>query len=80
MKAVQYTSSISAELMKLLDGYAGRFKIPKNRIIEDALRAHFEKLKATEYTKSFKRAADDKEVISMAEEGLEDYLTILAGK
>jgi hypothetical protein len=33
-----------------------------------------------EFTRSFKRAALDPELISMAEEGLEDYLRILDEK
>jgi len=77
MKAVQYTSTIPAELMKLLEGYAVKFKVPKNRIIEDALMAYFERLKKAEYIRSFRKAAKDEEAASMAEEGLEDYLAML---
>lgn len=61
----------------MLDSYAQRFKVPKNRILEQALRAYFEKLKQAEYTHSFRKAAKDEETISLAEEGLEDYLKIL---
>ena len=80
VKSVQYTSSIPADLMHQLDGYAGKFKIPKNRIIEEAIRAYFEKLKRAEYVHSFRKASSNDEMFSLAEEGFEDYLKILDNK
>ena len=78
MKAMNYTSSLPEELIEMLDTYARKFKMPKNRIMEQALRAYFEKLKKAEYAHSFRRAAGDEEMNSMAEEGLEDYLKIIS--
>ncbi len=77
MKPLNYTSSLPAELLQMLDNYAREFKMPKNRIVEQALRAYFEKLKKAEYAHSFRKAAANEEMVSMAEEGLEDYLKIL---
>ena len=77
MKSVNYTSSLPSELLEMLDHYAVKFKVPKNRIIENSLKAYFENLKRAEYIRSFKRAACDTNIIDMAEEGLEDYLKIL---
>lgn len=77
MKTVNYTSSLPAEIIQLLDTYARQFKIPKNRIVEQALRAYFEKLKKAEYAHSFRRAASEEEMLTLAEEGLEEYLKIL---
>jgi len=77
MKPVTFTSTLPEEIWQALEGYAIKFKVPRNRIMEQALRAYFEKLKQAEYTRSFKRAAGDPDVRSMAEEGLEDYLKIL---
>ncbi len=71
------TSSLSPEIISRLDGYSKKFRIPKSRILEQALEAYFEKLKKAEYIRSFKAAAGDDEVVLMAEEGLEDYLKIL---
>ena len=34
-------------------------------------------LKKAEYVKSFQAAANDKEIVDMAEEGLEEYIKIL---
>jgi hypothetical protein len=64
----------------MVEGYAAKFKVPKTRIIEQALRAYFEKLKKAEYSNSFRKAASDDEMVSMAEQGLEDYLKILDEK
>lgn len=77
MKPLNFTSSLPADLLQLLDFYAQQFKVPKNRIMELALRTYFERLKQAEYVHSFKNAAIDKEMMNMAEEGLEDYLKIL---
>lgn len=74
---MNFTSSLPAEILEMLDAYARKFKVPKNRIMEQALIAYFEKLKNAEYARSFKKAAGDPDLISMAEEGLEDYLKIL---
>jgi len=77
MGSMTFTSSLPAELLELLEQYAGKFNVPKNRILEQALRSYFERLKKAEYVKSFRRAAGDKEMVSMAEEGIEEYLRIL---
>ncbi|HBB93597.1 MAG TPA: CopG family transcriptional regulator [Bacteroidales bacterium] len=77
MKPVNYTSTLPSDVMEKLDFYATRFKVPKNRIIEKSLKAYFERLKNAEYTRSFRRAAGDQDVVDMAEEGLDDYLKIL---
>ena len=77
MKSVNYTSSLPAELLDQLEQYATKFKVPKNRLIENSLKAYFANLKQAEYIRSFKRAAGDTEFVDMAEEGLEDYLKII---
>ena len=75
-----YTSTIPKDLLMILNRYSELFEIPKNKIIEKALRLYFEDLKKAEYVKSFKKASEDGEMLSMAEEGLEDYLKILDRK
>ena len=79
MKPVNFTSSLPSDLLQTLDSYALKFKVPKNRIMEQALMAYFDRLKQAEYSRSFKKAAGDAEMTTMAEEGLEDYLKILDG-
>lgn len=77
MKSVNFTSSLPSDLLRKLDIYAQKFKVPKNHILEQALVTYFEKLKEAEYVYSFKKAAGDPEMGMMAEEGLSDYLKIL---
>ena len=77
MKPITFTSTLPPDVWQSLESYSERFKVPRNRIMEQALLAYFDKLKQAEYTRSFKKAAGDTEMISMAEEGLEDYLKIL---
>lgn len=77
MKPVTFTSTLPVEIWQSLEAYAQKFKVPRNRILEQALKAYFERLKQAEYCRSFKHASGDAEMISMAEEGLEDYLKIL---
>ena len=80
MKPVNFTSSLPSDIWQTLDNYAQKFKVPKNRIMEQALRAYFDRLKQAEYSRSFKKAAGDPEMKTMAEEGLEDYLKMLDEK
>lgn len=75
-----YTSTIPKDLLAMLNRYSELFEIPKNKLIEKALRLYFDELKKAEYIKSFKKASEDGEMLTMAEEGLEDYLRILDRK
>jgi hypothetical protein len=77
MKPVTFTSTLPIEIWQSLEAYAQKFKVPRNRIMEQALMAYFDRLKQAEYIRSFKKAAGDTEMETMAEEGLEDYLKIL---
>lgn len=74
---ITYTSTLPRELSDALEHYAQQFKVPKNRVIENALRAYFDRLKKAEYVRSFQKANLDEEMLSLAEEGLEDYLSAL---
>lgn len=69
-----FTSTLPDELLQLLSQKAKELAQPKNRLIEKALRIYLEHLERAEYAKSYKRASADNDVISIAEEGMEDYL------
>lgn len=71
------TTSLANEVIFQLNEYAEKFKIPKNKILEEALNDFFKKIKRAEYIHSFKKAANDEENLFLAEEGLSDYLKIL---
>lgn len=74
---ITYTSSLPKDLLEQLNEMAKELNVPKNKIIERSLRLYLRKLKKAEYIRSFQRAAEDDEVISMAEEGMEEYLNMV---
>ncbi len=76
-KQITYTSTIPSALMETLSEYASKFKLSKNKLIEDALRRYFDQIERAEYIRSYRRVNTDDEMKRMVEEGLEDYLSIL---
>ena len=74
-----FTSTLPDELLNLLAERAVKLKIPKNKIIEKALRIYLEQLNKAEYVKSYRLASDDSDILSIAEEGMEDYFKQLKG-
>jgi hypothetical protein len=72
-----YTSSLPDELFNALADKAAQYGIPKNQLIERAVRVYIEHLEKAAYLKSFKRMKDDADVIDIAEEGLAEYYTKL---
>ena len=65
------------KLLELLATKAKALSLPKNKLIEAALTLYLEHLEKAEYIKSYKKAADDREIQAIAEEGMEDYLSQL---
>ncbi len=49
----------------------------KNKLIEKALTIYLDQLNKSAYAQSFKRMAEDKELLAIVEEGMEDYLSQL---
>ena len=76
-KQITFTSTLPAKILKDLNYHSLQLKTKKNKIIENALRKYFEEKRKEEFIQSFKRARNDDEMISMAEEGIEDYLKLL---
>lgn len=72
--SITYTSTLSAEVAETLGEYSRKLRLPKNKIIEDALTSYLESLKREEYARSFRQAAQDGEMKELAEQGLADYL------
>jgi len=68
-----FTSTLPDDLLVALAEKAGKLAMPKNKLIENALRLYLEHLEKAEYIKSYKQAADDRNILAIAEEGLEDY-------
>ena len=69
-----FTSTLPDELLKKLNEAAGRLSMPKNKIIEKALTIYLDQLTRSEYVKSYRQAAEDVNILELAEEGMEDYL------
>lgn len=69
-----FTSTLPEDLLEELAKRAKELKLPKNKLIEKALRIYLEQLERSAYIKSFKRMAEDKDIILMAEEGMAEYL------
>ena len=72
-----FTSTLPDDLIKKLNEMAAKLAIPKNRIIEKALQIYLDQLNRAEYVKSYKLAASDLDILDMAEEGMEEYLSQL---
>lgn len=71
---VTFTSTIPEDLLRQLNEKARSLSLPKNKLIENALRLYLEHLERAEYIKSYKQAADDSEILRIAEEGMSEYL------
>ena len=72
-----FTSSLPNDLLLLLETKAVELKLPKNRLIEKALRIYLTQLNKAEYVRSYKKMAKDADILDIAEEGMEDYLAQL---
>lgn len=70
-----FTSTLPDSLLQLLDKKAKELAMPKNKIIEKALSIYLEHLNKADYIRSFKKMAKDENVLTIAEEGMEEYLT-----
>lgn len=69
--------SISDKLYKELLQAALEQNVSKDKLVEKALKSYFEAIDKKKYAKSFQRAAKDKEIMDIAEEGMSDYLELL---
>jgi len=72
-----FTSTLPDNLLSLLGQKAKELSMPKNKLIEKALRIYLDQLNKAEYVKSYKNLAADTDILSIAEEGMEDYLSQL---
>lgn len=68
-----FTSSLPDDLIQKLRAQAESFSMPMNKLIEKALRIYLDQITRAEYVKSYKEAAKDQDILSIAEEGMEEY-------
>lgn len=71
-----FTSSLPDDVLQSLQEYSQKLSVPKNSLIEKALRLYLEHLKRAEYVKSYREAGQDEEIMLMAEEGMDTYLKL----
>lgn len=69
-----FTSTLPDDLLQRLADYAKKLSLPKNKLIENALNLYLDHLKRAEYVKSYRAAADDEDILMVAEEGMDTYL------
>ena len=69
-----FTSTLPDDLLQRLADYAQKLSLPKNKLMENALKLYLEHLKRAEYIKSYKLAAQDEDILALAEEGMDSYL------
>ena len=72
-----FTSSLPDDLLQSLAQKAKELSVPKNTLIERALRIYLEQLNRAAYVKSYKQMAADTDLQMLAEEGMADYFTQL---
>lgn len=73
-----FTSSLPNHIIQQLSEAAKKMNLPKNKLIENALKIYLDQLNRAEYVKSYKEAGADKEIMLIAEEGMKDYLSQLS--
>lgn len=73
-KTITYTSTLPNIVMEDVVEYAKKKKISKNKVIELAIKKLMDDEIRAELKRSFELAANDKDLIEMAEWGLEDYV------
>jgi len=74
-----FTSSLPDEILQRLSEKAKKLSLPKNKIIERALSIYLDQLNRAEYIQSYKQAENDDDILTIAEEGMEDYLQQIEG-
>ena len=72
-----FTSSLPDSLLEKLSVLAKELKLPKNRLIENALELYLEQIEKASYIKSYKQAATDEDILMVAEEGMQYYLNTI---
>jgi len=72
-----FTSSLPDDLLKSLKEKSEEMAVPKNKIMETALRIYINQLERASYIKSYQGASQDIDLLKMAEEGMQDYLNQL---
>ena len=77
---ITFTSSLPDPLIKKLNDASIKLKLPKNKLIEKALEIYLDQVNRAEYVASYKEAGQSTDMMSIAEEGMAEYLTQISEK
>jgi len=69
-----FTTTLPEDILEKLKKQSLKLSVPRNRIIEKALRIYLDQLNRAEYIRSYKEAAKDMDIMNIAEEGMGKYL------
>lgn len=69
-----FTTTLPEDILEKLKKQSLKLSVPRNRIIEKALRIYLDQLNRAEYIRSYKEAAKDMDIMNIAEEGMGEYL------
>jgi predicted transcriptional regulator len=72
-----FTSTLPDDLLNRLNELAQKQSMPKNKIIEKALSIYLDQANKAEYIQSYRAAANDRDLLEIAEEGMNDYFNQL---
>jgi hypothetical protein len=75
-----FTSTLPDDLLEMLNLKAKELHLPKNKLIEKALRIYLDQLNKSAYIKSYKQLAQDEDILKIAEEGMVEYMTDTEGE
>jgi predicted DNA-binding protein len=75
---VTFTSAISPEMITILNEYSKKLNIPKSQFISLAIKNYITELKKQEYIQSFKKVKNDSEIISLTNDGIDDFLELIS--
>ena len=75
-----FTSTLPDDVLQLLNLKAKELHLPKNKLIEKALRIYLDQLNKSAYIKSYKQLAQDEDILKIAEEGMVEYMTDTEGE
>ena len=80
MKTATFTSTIAPELIKWVDSRARVEKRTRRAVLEDALKRYQKEVVRSNLREGFLRAAQDPDMIELAEWGMRDYANIVGEK
>ena len=75
-----FTSTLPDDLLQMLNLKAKELHLPKNKLIEKALRIYLDQLNRSAYIKSYKQLAKDEDILKIAEEGMVEYMSDTEGE